>query len=58
MIQANSNKVITLAGTGMRGYTDGSGSSAKFNVPTGIAVFQNQILVLDRENQRIRKLVK
>jgi len=57
MIQANSNKVITLAGT-TQGYVNGSGTTAKFNVPTGIAVYQNQLLVLDRVNQRLRKLLK
>ncbi|MBO9592502.1 MAG: hypothetical protein J7599_06285 [Niabella sp.] len=57
MIQANSNKVITLAGS-TQGYANGTGAAATFNVPTGIAVYQNQLLVLDRVNQRIRKLIK
>ena len=33
-----SGVVSTLAGSGTSGYTDGTGTSAKFSYPTGVAV--------------------
>ena len=49
--------VSTFAGTGAIGSTDGIGTVAKFNNPTGICVdaFDN-IYVADNYNQKIRKI--
>ena len=53
-----SGKLITLAGTGSAGYTDGDGDIAIFNHPTGIAVSGDGslIYVTDSGNSKIRKL--
>ena len=50
--------VSTLAGTaGSSGASDGAGSSARFNNPTGIAIDANDnILVSDTTNNLIRKI--
>ncbi|MEI6568350.1 MAG: Ig-like domain repeat protein, partial [Verrucomicrobiota bacterium] len=51
--------VTTVAGTNSTGTTDGIGSMAKFNRPTGVAVDGNRTLyVADSGNNSIRKLVK
>jgi len=49
--------LFTLAGNGSSGFADGQGTSAKFNVPTGVAVdvFRN-VYVADEGNNRIRKI--
>ncbi|MEC5145122.1 hypothetical protein [Chitinophaga sp. 212800010-3] len=55
-IEAGTNKVVTIAGSA-QGYADGAGGVARFTVPTGIATAGNGVLyVLDRYNQRIRKI--
>jgi sugar lactone lactonase YvrE len=55
-IEAGTNKVTTIAGLS-QGYVDGAGNLARFTVPTGIGMGTNgTIYVLDRFNQRIRKL--
>ncbi|MBK8304159.1 MAG: hypothetical protein IPK98_12430 [Chloracidobacterium sp.] len=46
-------KVTTLAGSG-KGYADGVGDQAKFDTPTGIAVWQDKLLIADAGNRRIR----
>lgn len=49
--------VTTLAGGGTAGYSDGSGSAAKFRSPKGIAVDKNGVVyVADTDNNRIRKV--
>jgi len=45
--------VSTLAG-GDRGFADGAGKDAKFDTPSGIAVWQDKLLVADTGNHRIR----
>ncbi len=49
--------VSTLAGTGFTGSTDGSGGSATFYNPTGVAVDSNgYVYVADTANNKIRKI--
>ena len=55
-IHANTNKVTTIAGSAVQGFADGTTSASKFNIPTGISVYQNMVYVLDRNNLRIRKI--
>jgi sugar lactone lactonase YvrE len=49
------SQVTTLAGSGTRGFADGSGTAAHFNLPQGVAVGDNgDIIVADSYNHRIR----
>jgi DNA-binding beta-propeller fold protein YncE len=45
--------VTTLAGS-VRGYADGPSGDAKFDTPTGVALWQDKLLVADTGNRRIR----
>jgi hypothetical protein len=49
--------VSTIAGTGVSGATDGSGSSATFNTPTGITIdASGNLFVVDSGSSIIRKI--
>ena len=49
--------ITTLAGSGSIGSADGSGSSASFNYPSGVAVDGNgNIYVTEYKNNKIRKI--
>ena len=49
--------VSTLAGTGGTGSVDGSGTSATFNYPSGVAVdAAGNVYVADSQNNKIRKI--
>ncbi|MNK28388.1 Serine/threonine-protein kinase PknD [compost metagenome] len=49
--------VSTFAGTGVAGFADGAGSSAKFNSPWKVAVDgSGNVYVADRDNFKIRKI--
>ncbi len=51
--------ITTIAGSGVLGYLDGSGNSARFNGPSAIAVHSSgNIYVADTNNNRIRKITK
>lgn len=45
--------VSTLAGSS-RGFTDGSGADARFDTPTGLAMFGENLIVADTGNGRLR----
>lgn len=50
-------QVSTLAGDGVKGYADGSGTAARFNYPSGITIDgDGDLIVADRMNNRIRKV--
>ena len=56
-IVISSAVVTTLAGTaGTSGTTDGIGTSARFNFPTGITTDGINLYVAERNNHRIRKI--
>jgi serine/threonine protein kinase, bacterial len=49
--------VVTIAGTGVAGLADGTGTSASFHIPLGVAVDSSgNVYVADAGNNRIRKL--
>lgn len=49
--------VVTVAGNGQPGFSDGSGSDAQFHNPTDIAIDEaGNLYVSDRDNHRIRKV--
>ena len=50
-----SSNVVTIAGSfSQRGYTNGAGNLAAFNMVSGVCVSQGSIFVADTGNQRIR----
>jgi len=52
-----SGSVSTIAGTTSAGFADGSGSAARFNYPSGVAIGPDGVLyVADQDNNRIRKV--
>jgi len=53
-----SGDVTTIAGTaGMSGTTDGTGTAARFNYPTGLTTDGTNLYISDTINHTIRKLV-
>ncbi|SVB76767.1 uncharacterized protein METZ01_LOCUS229621, partial [marine metagenome] len=55
--KTNNPEVTTLAGSGSSGSTNGTGTSAKFNLPWGITTDGTNLFVADRDNHMIRKIV-
>jgi len=55
-ISASSN-VVTMAGSfSLRGYTNGAGNLALFNIVSGVCIAGGTIFVADSSNQRIRDI--
>jgi len=53
----SNGNVSTFAGTGRKGFADGSADAAMFNFPTGLVVDgANNVYVADRGNHRIRMI--
>lgn len=49
--------VTTIAGSGIRGFANGAGTSARFNYPDGITIDRTgNILVTENSNHKIRKV--
>lgn len=49
--------VTTLAGSGVAGFADGTGTDAQFNKPAGIAIGSDgKLYVTDKDNHRLRTL--
>jgi DNA-binding beta-propeller fold protein YncE len=56
---APDGRVTTLAGAGVAGDADGTGSQARFNGPVGIAIdAQGRVIVADTYNDRIRSITR
>ena len=56
-LTAATARVVTLAGNGQRGYTDGHGELAQFNWPTSVAIGPDWTLyIADYANHLIRKV--
>lgn len=54
---SSSGVVTTLAGSGVAGFADATGTLAQFNTPTSVAVDSSgNVYVSDYNNQRIRKI--
>lgn len=50
-------QVTTLAGSGVKGFSDGTSTTAQFNNPQDVAVdSQGFVYVADRDNHRIRRI--
>lgn len=56
---APDGRVTTLAGDGVAGDADGTGSEARFNGPVGVAIdAQGRVIVADTYNDRIRSITR
>jgi hypothetical protein len=50
--------VTTVAGNGASGFVDGAGTTARFNMPIGVATAPNNLVyVADYGNQRVRRIL-
>lgn len=57
-IDRGTAKVSTLAGhAGVAGFSDGTGSSARFNTPRGMVVDGDNLIVADAKNHVLRQIV-
>lgn len=57
-VNGSNQAVTTLAGTGIRGLTDGAGNVARFFTPRGLAVSNSSaIIVADSGNQVLRRIL-
>jgi hypothetical protein len=50
--------IVTIAGTGVAGYAGDGGmdTAALLNLPTGLAVYKNNMYIADQGNNRIRRI--
>ncbi len=55
-IVISTGQVTTLAGSGTAGFTNGTGTSASFNSPDGIAVDGTNLFVADTGNNAVREI--
>jgi hypothetical protein len=57
VIKISTQVVTTVAGDGTQGFLDGTGTSARFHSPFGVAVQGDSLFVADHFNNRIRKII-
>ena len=56
-LPAPTYEVITIAGSGILGDTDGTGLAAQFGFPSDVTIdAQGNLYIADRQNQIIRKI--
>ena len=55
-LDLRSRAVTSLAGDGINGYAEGTGSSARFNTPLGIVTDGFYLYIADETNHRIRRI--
>ena len=56
-VRMEDRMVSTFAGSGTKGFADGTGTEAQFNGPYGVAVGSSgNVYVADSGNHRIRKI--
>ena len=56
-VDGQTGTITTLAGTGVPGFADASGTSAAFNYPAGLALDAlNHLYVADTKNNRVRRI--
>jgi hypothetical protein len=56
MLDPQTRKLRTIAGTGVPGHSDGDGSRAQFHEPGGVAVIDHTLFVADTNNHAVRTI--
>ena len=56
MLDPQTRRVWTIAGTGVPGHSDGGGSRAQFHEPGGVAVADHTLFVADTNNHAVRTI--
>ncbi|RYZ54417.1 MAG: hypothetical protein EOP49_05205, partial [Sphingobacteriales bacterium] len=57
-IQISNQNVVTIAGLhGSKGTTNGTGTAARFGIPSAVVHYQGSLYITDSENNNIRKML-
>jgi hypothetical protein len=54
MVDPDSGRVTTFAGTGVAGHADGAGDRAQFYEPGGLSIANGKLFVADTNNHTLR----